>query len=414
MICVITLFILCETPTSIVFFSSVYRTIREQEANDDILETAISEIGQNTSGDHLPPIRVIENLTPNEFDKILYSIALLTAFINFASNFIIYGLVGRRFRRLLHRKLSSWLAALQFCRVCFRCLKDDAYTASYNANSVMRRPSPNKVLTRKKKTVLATKNLVRWQNQTSRLAEELTTLETSKISQTEQLLVEKEVKWELTPAQQPGVSDDVLLSACSKQIKKAKLKWGKAKSGLLQINNDAEETKGNALEFNGKDTEIKENKNAFRNKDSQRFHSNTVVGQIKQIEQKGEGILDSTEIKHAILFEKRTSEHSLGELRNVMQNEEPIRPNKGHDDNQIELENVEMLKIGKGEGTTSKVLLQHYDKNIPEEEEEQLASSNVDTCMNGTVPVPSIEFQKIQSMDPIHLNPNQPLKNTLV
>ncbi|VDK77774.1 unnamed protein product [Dibothriocephalus latus] len=75
LVCVITMFIICETPTALYFFLEMYAKIRGVET---IRETTLA----------------------------VYAIALFTAMINFACNFVIYGLVGCRFRWILKQSVN--------------------------------------------------------------------------------------------------------------------------------------------------------------------------------------------------------------------------------------------------------------------------------------------------------------------
>lgn len=84
LICVISVFIVCETPTALYFFYDLHVMIWIKQ----------------------------EERVPAES---LYAIALFTANLNFASNFLIYGLVGRRFRWLLRQTISRWKY------MCFHC-----------------------------------------------------------------------------------------------------------------------------------------------------------------------------------------------------------------------------------------------------------------------------------------------------
>ncbi len=85
LVCVITVFIICETPTALYFFRDVHAMIGGLERDKGAMHT-------------------------------LYAIALLTAMLNFASNFLIYGLVGRRFRWLLKQTFSRWTYMCIHCR----------------------------------------------------------------------------------------------------------------------------------------------------------------------------------------------------------------------------------------------------------------------------------------------------------
>lgn len=86
LVCVITVFIICETPTALYFFRDLH-----------------SMVGGGGERD-------------KESMHSLYAIALLTAMLNFASNFLIYGLVGRRFRWLLKATFSGWIYRCAHCR----------------------------------------------------------------------------------------------------------------------------------------------------------------------------------------------------------------------------------------------------------------------------------------------------------
>ncbi|VDD77185.1 unnamed protein product [Mesocestoides corti] len=77
LVCVISVFIICETPTALYFFRDLYSMIWVKEEDRVAMHS-------------------------------LYAIALFTAMLNFASNFLIYGLVGRRFRWLLKQNVSRW------------------------------------------------------------------------------------------------------------------------------------------------------------------------------------------------------------------------------------------------------------------------------------------------------------------
>lgn len=84
LICVISVFIVCETPTALYFFRDLHSMIwiKEQERQPSLA---------------------------------LYTIALFTAMLNFASNFLIYGLVGRRFRWLLRNLFFRWSYMCAHC-----------------------------------------------------------------------------------------------------------------------------------------------------------------------------------------------------------------------------------------------------------------------------------------------------------
>ncbi|KAM3184534.1 hypothetical protein ACTXT7_008178 [Hymenolepis weldensis] len=85
LICVISVFIVCETPTALYFFYQLHEMIWK---NEDEPKGAQS----------------------------LYAIALFTAILNFGSNFLIYGLVGRRFRWLLRQTISRWTYMCLHCK----------------------------------------------------------------------------------------------------------------------------------------------------------------------------------------------------------------------------------------------------------------------------------------------------------
>ena len=85
LVCVISVFIVCETPTALYFF---------RDLHDMIWATGEDRVPMHS----------------------LYAIAIFTAILNFASNFLIYGLVGRRFRWLLNQTLSRWTYACLHCK----------------------------------------------------------------------------------------------------------------------------------------------------------------------------------------------------------------------------------------------------------------------------------------------------------
>lgn len=84
LICVISVFIVCETPTAVYIFFQLHEMIWKSEEKAQWMS--------------------------------LYAIALLTAIMNFSSNFLIYGLVGRRFRWLLKQTISRWTYMCLHCK----------------------------------------------------------------------------------------------------------------------------------------------------------------------------------------------------------------------------------------------------------------------------------------------------------